>query len=265
METKLYNLKIESLQADNRLLQAQVADYAKVVAELEAAKAKIKLLRKKLRSDAEQNREHILSLQERVMKLRDPETKAVEVDQDVEMQLKIRKELEEELEEMRSSNDSLKLENSQLAQKLPGPGKTTARDLSKSLSPKSEEKAKQLILEYANREGSGDKGLNISDFDSDQWSTSQASYLTDSEISFTRSKSTPGQSSSCSRRTSDDGSLSIFRTIDSINDDGSSPSIQPQHDAQNAANTELVKYAEALKNSRGKSSFRRRSASLSSF
>ncbi|KAK4427268.1 protein CHUP1, chloroplastic [Sesamum alatum] len=433
METKLYNLKIESLQADNRRLQAQVADYAKVVAELEAAKAKIKLLRKKLRSDAEQNREHILSLQERVMKLRDPETKAVEVDQELEMQLKKRKELEEELEEMKRSNDSLNLENSELAQKLeylqmlatsaldneeiralkeenqllrqqneelrkeieqiqadrctdieelvylrwinaclryemrnyqPGPGKTTARDLSKTLSPKSEEKAKRLILEYAHREGPEDKGLNISDFDSDRWSTSQASYLTDSgepddlpvdnvpgnkmnhssktkvlaklmklwrgkdnhrhiqtphshperaasvddvlsrfssnphsgislgidseaegpmnrtialseelsrhSFNLQRShsqgqKSTPGQSSNCSRRTSDDGSLSIFRTFDSINDDGSSPSIQPQQDAQNAAKTELVKYAEALKNSRGKSSFRRRSASFSSF
>lgn len=118
MEAKLYNLKIESLQADNRRLAAQVTDYAKVVTELEAAKAKIKLLRKKLRSDAEQNREHILSLQERVMKLQDTETKAVEVDHDVEMQLKKRKELEEELEEMKRDNDSLTLENGELAQKL---------------------------------------------------------------------------------------------------------------------------------------------------
>ncbi|KAD4889332.1 hypothetical protein E3N88_21405 [Mikania micrantha] len=53
----------------------------------------------------------------------------------------------------------------------PGPGKTTARDLSKSLSPKSEEKAKQLILEYANKEGG---------IDSEQWSISQASIITDS-------------------------------------------------------------------------------------
>ncbi|KAL0341952.1 UNVERIFIED_CONTAM: protein CHUP1, chloroplastic [Sesamum calycinum] len=381
METKLYNLKIESLQADNRLLQAQVADYAKVVAELEAAKAKIKLLRKKLRSDAEQNREHILSLQERVMKLRDPETKTVEVDQDVEMQLKIRKELEEELEEMRSSNDSLKLENSQLAQKLeylqmlatsaldneeiralkeeshllrqqneelrkeieqiqadrctdieelvylrwinaclryemrnyqPGPGSyltdsgehddfpldslpankmnhsSKTKVLSKLMKlwrgkdnhrhiqtprspPERAASVNDILSRFSSNPHSG-ISLGIDSEAEGPMKRTRASSEDFSRHSFnlqrSRSqgqKSTPGQSSNCSRRTSDDGSLSIFRTIDSINVDGSSPSIQPQQDAQNAANTELVKYAEALKNSRGKSSFRRRSASLSSF
>lgn len=59
------------------------------------------------------------------------------------------------------------------------PGKTVARDLSKTLSPKSEEKAKQLILEYAHKEGSVDKTTTSHDFDSD-WSSSQASYHTDS-------------------------------------------------------------------------------------
>ncbi|KAI3455509.1 hypothetical protein Pfo_012172 [Paulownia fortunei] len=435
MEAKLYNLKIESLQSDKRRLEAQLADYGKVVTELEAAKAKIKLLRKKLRSDAEQNREQILNLQERVMKIQDQEKNAVEIDQDVEMQLEKRKELEEELEEIKKSNHSLKLENSELAQKLeyvqmfatsaldneeiqalkeesqllrqqnedlrkeieqlqadrctdieelvylrwinaclryemrnyqPGPGVTIARDLSKTLSPKSEKKAKQLILEYANKEGFGGKEMNICDFDSDHWSTSQASYLTDSgepddlpmdnlsanktnhsskmkvftklmklwrgkdshhhiqtppspleiavsvddivsryssnshsvmslgldagadglmkttrtssgglsthsfdlQRSYSRGqKSTTGESSNCSRRASDDGSFSVFRSIDSITgyDNNSSPGIQPHQDAQNAAKTELVKYAEALKKSHVKSSFRRRPALFSSF
>lgn len=58
----------------------------------------------------------------------------------------------------------------------PPAGKTVARDLSKSLSPTSEKKAKQLIVEYANAEGRN----SISDLDSDQWSSSQASFLTDS-------------------------------------------------------------------------------------
>ncbi|KAG8380041.1 hypothetical protein BUALT_Bualt07G0152300 [Buddleja alternifolia] len=414
METKLYTLKIESLQSDKRRLEAQVADYAKVVTELEAAKAKIKLLRKKLRSDAEQNREQILSLQERVMKWRDEEVKAVEIDDDVEM-----KELEEELEEVKKLNNGLKWENSELARKLeyvqrlatsaldneevqelkqesqllkqqnedlrqeieriqadrcteieelvylrwinaclryemrnyqPGPGKTIARDLSKSLSPESEERAKQLILEYANKEGLGDKTVNISDFDFDQWSISQTSYLTDSGepddnvhsaldtlsnnnmehstkkrvfaklMKLVRGKdshhehhiqtsdekspsmenaasvddivskysfgglsrhsydlqrsnsrgqksSNTGESSDRPRRASDDISLSIFRRIGSISeyDNDSSPVIQSHQEAQNAAKIELVKYAEALKNSRGKSSVRRRAASFSSF
>lgn len=60
-----------------------------------------------------------------------------------------------------------------------GPGETVARDLSKTLSPKSEEKAKQLILEYANKEGLGRRVINSTDFDSDHLSSSQASCLTD--------------------------------------------------------------------------------------
>ncbi|GAU24771.1 hypothetical protein TSUD_356000 [Trifolium subterraneum] len=60
----------------------------------------------------------------------------------------------------------------------PPPGKTVARDLSKSLSPDSERKAKQLILEYANNEG---RTSCISDVDSDQWSSSQASFMTDTD------------------------------------------------------------------------------------
>lgn len=115
MEAKLYNLKIESLQSDNKRLQAKVADHEKVVAELESAQAKIVLLRKKLRFEAEQNREQILRLQERVMKLQDQDKKAVEADRDVDMQSH---QLLEELEETKRYNQSLKLEKSELAQKV---------------------------------------------------------------------------------------------------------------------------------------------------
>ncbi|CAA0814674.1 actin binding protein family [Striga hermonthica] len=250
MEAKLYNLKIESLQSENRKLEEQVADREKVANELEAAKAKIKLLRKKLRSEAEHNREQILSLQERVMKLQEEE-KNERVDGDLEMQLKEMKNLKEELEEVKRTNEVLKVENLELTHKLeymkmlvppgldekeiqalkeenhllrlknedltkeieqihanrcsdieelvylrwinaclryemrnyqPAPGETIARDLSKTLSPKSEKKAKQLILEYANREGSGDQGINISDFDSGRWSNSQASCELDDDL-----------------------------------------------------------------------------------
>lgn len=117
MEAKLYNLKIESLQSDNKRLQAKVADYGKVVAELGSSQAKIKLLRKKLGFEAEQNREQILKLQERVMKLQDQEKNAVEIDQDVDTQSQERIRLEE-LEDMKKYNHSLKLENLELAQKV---------------------------------------------------------------------------------------------------------------------------------------------------
>ncbi|KZV58819.1 hypothetical protein F511_18656 [Dorcoceras hygrometricum] len=406
MEAKLGNLKIESLLSDNRRLEAQVADYAEVVTELESAKAKIKILRKKLRFEAEQNREQILSLRERVMKLQDEEKRAIEIGQDTE--IRRRKENgSEELEEVKKSNKDLKLANSELSRKLeclqmlatsaldneeaqelkeenqrlrkqnkslteeidqiradrctdieelvylrwinaclryelrnyqPFPGKTVARDLSKTLSPKSEEKAKQLILEYASNEGS-----DLTDFDPLQWSTFQAS-LTDSEehkdslsanatshsvkkkifaklmkvlrvkdsdhhsqtsipvdyvldryssdshsvISdgFSKMLRTPsedssrlslelqrsysrgqnnivtGESHDSPRRTSEDSSSNIFRQIDSKTEDinGFSLEIHPHQDAQNAPKNELVKYAEALKHSRMKSSFHRRSA-----
>lgn len=275
VEAKVFGLKIESLMADKMRLEAKVADYAKVVAELEAAKVKIKHLKKKVRSEADNSKEHILALQEKVMKLHDQEKKTVESDSDVQLKLQKLKDLEIQADELKKSNQSLRKENSDLAHRLesvqiiadsvmeneevillfmlrfifamsrccvliehflfqtealkeetqklrkqnedlakdverlqadscadaeelvylrwinaclrhelrnyqPAGGKTTARDLSRTLSPKSEEKAKQLILEYANKEESqGERDINVSDLDSD-WSSSRTSFLTDS-------------------------------------------------------------------------------------
>ncbi|XVF25069.1 hypothetical protein REPUB_Repub13aG0181900 [Reevesia pubescens] len=263
MEAKLFTLKIESLKSENQRLQDQVADHAKVVAELETARSRIKVLKKKLGYEAEQNREQILNLQKRVARLREQELKAPANNQDMESKLKRLKVLEGEAEELRKSNRILQIENSALARKLestqilansvledpetealngmnnclrqenedlakqieqlqadrcadveelvylrwinaclryelrnyqPTPGKTAARDLSKSLSPQSEEKAKKLILEYARTEGMGDRGMNSMDFDYYQWSSSQASYGTDTgevdDSSFENSSAT---------------------------------------------------------------------------
>ncbi|KAL0380485.1 UNVERIFIED_CONTAM: hypothetical protein Sangu_0112800 [Sesamum angustifolium] len=84
-------------------LALQLADHAKVVMELEAAKAKIKLLRKKFRSEAEQNRDQISTLKERVMKLQELEKKADELDRDVEVYRQEKEELKGELEETKKS------------------------------------------------------------------------------------------------------------------------------------------------------------------
>ncbi|KAJ1390935.1 hypothetical protein SESBI_37037 [Sesbania bispinosa] len=223
MEAKMYNLKVETLQSENRRLEAQ----------------------RKIRYEAEQNREHIMNLKQRVAKLHDLENKAAASDQEIQIKLKRLKDLEAEAEQLRKTNLRLQMDNSDLARRLdstqilanavledpeadalkeegermrqendglvkeieqlqadrcsdveelvylrwinaclrhelrnyqPPPGKTAARDLSKSLSPTSEKKAKQLILEYANSDGRG----RLSDFDSDQWSSSQASFQTDS-------------------------------------------------------------------------------------
>ncbi|XP_050384167.1 protein CHUP1, chloroplastic-like [Argentina anserina] len=116
MEGQLFSLKIESLQAENRRLEGQASDHAKVVAELEAARAKIRTLKKKLRSEAEHNREQILNLKKRVENLQDNEAAAF----NAEIQLKLRRltDLEGETEELRASNLKLQLHNSDLAQRL---------------------------------------------------------------------------------------------------------------------------------------------------
>ncbi|XP_055831817.1 protein CHUP1, chloroplastic-like [Solanum dulcamara] len=248
LEAKHLGLKIECLKAEKMKLKAQVADSAKVVSDLEAARLKIKQLKKKLGLEADHNKEQILSLKERVMKLQVEEKNPVEAESDVQLELQKLKDLESEADELRKSNQSLRAENSTLAERLesvqilaisvmeddvtealkeeslrqrkqnedlvkqveqlqaghsshadelvylqwinaclryelrnyqPVPGKTTARDLSKTLSPKSKKKAKQLIREYADKEDQGNRGIHDLDLDSDQLS-SQAPYLTNS-------------------------------------------------------------------------------------
>lgn len=118
MEAKLYNLKIESLLLDNRRLEAQAADSANSSADLEAAKAKIKLLRKKLKSEAERNKDQILKLQDRLKMVQEQEKRNAETDRQLKMQLEEACEAKLELEEMKKCNEILKLENIELAQKL---------------------------------------------------------------------------------------------------------------------------------------------------
>lgn len=281
-ETKLFTLKIASLQLENQRLEKQVADHEKVVAELQTAKSRIKVLKKNLQHEVEQNREQILSVQKRVARLQEQEVKASADNQE---RVKV---LEGEAEELRQSNARLQIENSELTRKLestqilansvledpevvssvvsnplplvviniiiltiviwlqaealnkthdclmlenedlkkrveqlqedrcadaeelvylrwinaclryelrnftPIPGKTVAKDLNKSLSHKSEEKAKELILEYARAEG-----MDNMEFDCDQWSCSQAFDSTDngeaddSSIGNSSAKKTP--------------------------------------------------------------------------
>ncbi|KAL1559122.1 protein CHUP1, chloroplastic-like [Salvia divinorum] len=233
MEAKLYNLKIESLLLDNRRLEAQAADHANATTELEAAKAKIKMMRKKLRAEAEKNKEQILNLQDRLAMVQ-------EQDMEMKQQLEEACELRLELEEMRKCNDILKLENIELAQKLEyvqmlaenavdneevlelkeeslqvkqenkeakeeierlKAEKATdveeliflrwinaclsnelknyqpaGNSIARNLSPKSEEKIKKLLLEYANKEP---KTIDSNYLESDQWSSSQNSCMTD--------------------------------------------------------------------------------------
>ncbi|KAG6418333.1 hypothetical protein SASPL_120536 [Salvia splendens] len=247
MEAKLYNLKIESLLLDNRRLEAQAADHNNATAELEAAKAKIKTLKKKLRAEAEKNKEQILSLQDRLAMVQDQEKKTAEVDVEMKQQLEEACELRLELEEMRKCSDILKLENIELTQKLEyvqmlaenavdneevmelkeenrewreevermKAEKATdveeliflrwinaclgnelknyqpaGNSIARNLSPKSEEKIKKLLLEYANKEP---KTIDSNYLESDQWSSSQNSCMTDERDLDLPSSSKPGK------------------------------------------------------------------------
>ena len=108
----------------------------------------------------------------------------------------------EELVYLRWINACLRYE---LRNYQPPPGKTVAKDLSKSLSPASEKKAKQLILEYANTAGEG----SIVDFDLDQWSSSQASSLADSG----ECDDSSSVDSSSAARTNTTGKTKIFSKL----------------------------------------------------
>nr|GFB58464.1 protein CHUP1, chloroplastic [Tanacetum cinerariifolium] len=119
MESKLLTLKVESLQTENKRLVSQTADYNKVLSDLEAARAKIKLLKKKLLSETAQNKERILGLQQRVQNMQEDERKgSVGISLEIESNLCKSKDLEAEAEELRKSNNSLTVEKAELLHKL---------------------------------------------------------------------------------------------------------------------------------------------------
>lgn len=241
METKVFNLKIKSLQAENEKLKAQCSEHSRAVLELDTAKSEVYVLKKKLNIKTQQHVEQLLSLKERVAKLQEDEIKGSLPVPDADKMVQRLRDLEGEINELRDSNTRLHFENFELAEKLesvqiiagskledpeemetlredgnrlmseneelkkeieqlqgdrctdleqlvylkwinaclryelrtyqPPAGKTVARDLSTTLSPTSEEKAKQLILEYAHEEDHTDY---------DQWSSSQESMITES-------------------------------------------------------------------------------------
>lgn len=118
MEVKMFNLKVKNLLSENWRLKEQITNHAKVLAELETAKAKIEQLNKKIRNEEDRNREQIITLQQRVAKLRDQECKDAACDHDIRIKLQKLKALESEEEELRKSNLRLQIENSDLSRRL---------------------------------------------------------------------------------------------------------------------------------------------------
>ncbi|KAK9114783.1 hypothetical protein Syun_021580 [Stephania yunnanensis] len=233
LEIDMMNITINTLQAERKKLQEEVAQGAYVRKELEVARNKIKEMQRQIQLDANQTKGQLLMLKQQVSSLQAKEEEAVKKDADIEKKLKAAKELEVEVVELRRRNKELQHEKRELTIKLDAAeakatslsnmtesemvaqaraelnnlrhanedllkqveglqinrfseveelvylrwvnaclryelrnyqtpaGKVSARDLSKSLSPKSQEKAKQLMLEYAGSErGQGDTDLD---------------------------------------------------------------------------------------------------------
>lgn len=118
METKVFNLKIKSLQAENEKLKAQCSEHSKVALELDLAKSEVHVLKKKLNIKTQQHVEQLLSLKERVAKLQEDEIKATLPDRDADKMVQRLRDLEGEINELRNSNTRLQFENFELAEKL---------------------------------------------------------------------------------------------------------------------------------------------------
>ncbi|CAL9211191.1 unnamed protein product [Musa hybrid cultivar] len=111
-EARLSSLRIESLQSDNQRLEAQLADLPRVMNELESARATIRLLKKKSRSDAKQAAERTASLHQRISQLQRQNN------EETEGKLKRLAELEDEAAQLKLVNSSLTEQTSDLTRKL---------------------------------------------------------------------------------------------------------------------------------------------------
>ncbi|XP_058087638.1 protein CHUP1, chloroplastic-like [Magnolia sinica] len=233
VEINLLNITINSLQAERKKLQEEIAQGMSARKELDVARNKIKELQRQIQLDGNQTRGQLLMLKQQVTSLQVREEEALKRDVELEKKLKSVKELEVEVVELRRRNKELQHEKRELTVKLDAAearatalsnmtetemvakareevsslrhvnddlskqveglqmnrfseveelvylrwvnaclryelrnnqtpaGKTSARDLSKNLSPRSQEKAKRLMLEYAGSErGQGDTDLD---------------------------------------------------------------------------------------------------------
>ncbi|CAN4121916.1 unnamed protein product [Withania somnifera] len=232
IEIDMLNITINTLQAEKQKLQEEVFHGTTARKDLEAARSKIKTLQRQMQLEANQTKAQLLLLKQHVTGLKEKEEEAFKRDSEVDKKLKLVKELEVEVMELKRKNKELQHEKRELVIKLDAAeskitklsnmtenemvaqvreevtnlkhtnedllkqveglqmnrfseveelvylrwvnaclrfelrnyqtpqGKVSARDLSKNLSPRSQQKAKQLMLEYAGSErGQGDTDL----------------------------------------------------------------------------------------------------------
>lgn len=118
VEVNMLNITINSLQAERKKLQDEIAQGASARKELEAARNKIKELQRQIQLDANQTKGQLLLLKQQVSGLQAKEEEAVKKDAELEKKLKAVKELEVEVVELKRKNKELQHEKRELIVKL---------------------------------------------------------------------------------------------------------------------------------------------------
>lgn len=120
VETDMLNITINSLQAERRKLQDEIAQGATARKELEVARNKIKELQRQIQLDANQTKGQLLLLKQQVSGLQAKEEAAVRKDAELDKKLKAVKDLEVEVVELKRKNKELQHEKRELIVKLDG-------------------------------------------------------------------------------------------------------------------------------------------------
>lgn len=118
VEIDMLNITINSLQAERKKLQEEIAQSASAKKELEVARNKIKELQRQIQLDASQTKGQLLLLKQQVTGLQAKEEEASKRDAEVEKKLKAFKEMEVEVVELRRRSKELQHEKRELTVKL---------------------------------------------------------------------------------------------------------------------------------------------------
>ena len=154
VEIDMLNITINSLQAESKKPQEEIAHEASVKKELEVARNKIKELQRQIQLDANQTKAQLLFLKQQVSGLQAKEQEAIKNDAEVEKKLKVVKELEMEVMELRRKNKELQHEKRELTVELDAAEAKIA-----SLSNMTEVSPMELSLYHILNSGKGLRGL----------------------------------------------------------------------------------------------------------
>lgn len=118
VEIDMLNITINSLQAERKKLQDEVAQGVSAKKELEVARSKIRELQRQIQQAASQTKGQLLLLKQQVTSLQAKEEEAAKKEVEVEKRLKAVKDLEVEVLELRRKNKELQHEKRELVVKL---------------------------------------------------------------------------------------------------------------------------------------------------